>query len=82
MLESVLADLDRLPSISQPVDLIEDDAIVLVALGHVCACGEVDVLPKLLQNDLQAHTTSKLHQQRQCLTQARLVLDIVVSSGL
>lgn len=82
MLEIVLADLDRLPSISQPVDLIKDDAIVLVALGHVCACGEVDILPKLLQNDLQAHTTSKLHQPRQFQTQARLVLGTAVLSGL
>lgn len=43
-----VADLDGLPSISQRVDLIKDDTVVLVALGHVCACGQVYVLPKLL----------------------------------
>ena len=56
LLATSVADLDGLSSISQRVDLIKDDAIILIALGHVCACGQVDVLPKLLQNDLATHS--------------------------
>lgn len=51
------ADLDGLASISQLVDFIKDDSVVLVALSHVCPCCQVDVLAKLLQDDL-ALTTS------------------------
>lgn len=46
--QQVVADLDGLPSISQRVYFIKDDAVILVALGHVCACSQVYVLPKLL----------------------------------
>lgn len=53
-------DLDGLASISQLVDLIEDDAVVLVALRHVCTGGQVDVLPKLLQDDLAPQATQRL----------------------
>ena len=83
MLATSEADLDGLASINQPVDLVEDDAVVLVALGRVCACSQVDVLPKLLQNDLPAHihTPLVLRNQVQDQTQAcdKLVLDTAVS---
>ena len=52
LLVQVAADLDWLASISQFVNLIKDDAVVLIALSHVCACCQVDVLPKLFQDDL------------------------------
>ena len=85
MLASSVADLDWLASISQPVDLIKDNAVVLVALGHVCASGQVNVLPTLLQNDLTAHTIDIaliLHNKRQDQTQAQHVLDPAVSNGV
>ena len=54
--QTTVPHLDGLPSVSQLVDLIENDAVVLVALGHVCSCCCVDILPKFLQNDLAMHT--------------------------
>ena len=44
--------LNRLASIVLLVDLIKDDAVVLVALGHVSPNCQIDELPKLFQNDL------------------------------
>lgn len=58
LLATNVADLDGLPSISQRVDFIKDDAVILVALGHICACSQVYVLPKLLKNDLATHKCS------------------------
>ena len=46
------ANLDGLASIRELVDLIKDDAIVLVALRHVCPHCQVDEFAKLLQNHL------------------------------
>ena len=45
-------DLDGLASISESVDFVEDDAIVLVALGHVSSHRRIYELSKLLQDDL------------------------------
>lgn len=44
--------LDRLASISQRIDLIKDNAVVLVALVHVCSHSGIDELAELLQDDL------------------------------
>lgn len=44
--------LDWLAGLVLLVDLIKDDAIVLVPLGHVSSHCEVNELPKLFQDDL------------------------------
>lgn len=44
--------LNRLASIVLLVDFVKDDAVVLVALGHVSPNCQIDELPKLFQDDL------------------------------